>query len=264
MKFDKNQVKKVFADYTKNYDISDPKVSLKVAHTYRVSELCRRIAKSISLPEEDCDIAWFCGMLHDIGRFEQLRIYNTFIDSQSVNHAHLGHRILFEEGRINDYLVECPEDGKDAEDADLEIVKKAIYYHSDYRLPKELDDRTKMFCDILRDADKIDILRVNVETPLEDIYNVTTKELRGCAVTQAVMDNFMEGHATLRSLKKAPVDFVVGHISLAFELVYPESRRAVKEQGYLDKLMHFSSDLPETEEQFVLIRRRMAEFLGEE
>ena len=34
-----------------------------------------------------------------------------------------------------------------------------------------------MYCNILRDADKIDILRVNVETPLEDIYNVTTAEL---------------------------------------------------------------------------------------
>ena len=47
------------------------------------------------------------------------------------------------------------------------------------RLPdsEELDERTAMFCHILRDADKIDILKVNVEFPLEEIYNVDTEVL---------------------------------------------------------------------------------------
>ena len=47
----------------------------------------------------------------------------------------------------------------------------------------------------------------------------------------------------LRSLKKTAVDNVVGHISLVYELVYPESCRIVKRQGYLDRLMNFESKI---------------------
>ena len=97
-----------------------------------------------------------------------------------------------------------------------------------------LDGRTRKLCAILRDADKIDILKVNVEIPLEEIYNTTTEALRNSQVTEAVMDAFFEHHCILRSLKKTPVDIVVGHISLTYELVYPESLKIVKEQGYLN------------------------------
>ena len=39
---------------------------------------------------------------------------------------------------------------------------------------RDYTDREKQFADIpRRDADKIDILKVNVDVPLEEIYNVT-------------------------------------------------------------------------------------------
>ncbi|MFR4260246.1 hypothetical protein [Gemmiger formicilis] len=75
----------------------------------------------------------------------------------------------------------------------------------------------------MRDADKIDILRVNVETPMEEIYNVSTEALRQSPVTPAVLDAFYEHHCILHSLKKWPADNAVGHASLVFELCYPES-----------------------------------------
>ncbi|MBQ5734930.1 MAG: HD domain-containing protein, partial [Lachnospiraceae bacterium] len=62
-------VKQVFSEYVENYNSKDEKIKLKIDHTYRVSELCEQIAISNSLNEEDVDIAWLTGMLHDIGRF---------------------------------------------------------------------------------------------------------------------------------------------------------------------------------------------------
>ena len=56
------------------------RVKLKIDHTYRVAALCARIAQSLALPPEDVDLAWLSGILHDVGRFEQLRRYNTFIE----------------------------------------------------------------------------------------------------------------------------------------------------------------------------------------
>lgn len=252
MKIDRARVQKAFADYAAHYNAADAKVKLKIDHTYRVAALCARIAQSLALPPEDVDLAWLSGILHDVGRFEQLRRYNTFIDAQSVSHAALSVAVLFDEGRIRDYLDDA---GADA------LLRTAVEWHSAFRLPEALDDRTRLFCQILRDADKIDILRVNVDVPLEEIYNTTTEELRNAAVTPAVMDSFYEHHATLRSIKRTPVDHVVGHISLVFELVFPESVRIVKEQGYLEKLLHFESRNAVTNAQFAELRAEMERYL---
>ncbi len=253
IKVDREQVKDAFRSYTARYDITDEKIKLKVDHTYRVAELCERIAKTQGLQGADADLAWVTGMLHDVGRFEQLRIYGTFSDAKSIDHAQFGADILFHEGRIRDYLSDPAQD---------RLIETAIRSHSLYRLSEDLDDRTLMYCRILRDADKIDILKVNVDVPLEEIYNTTTGELRTSQVTETVMESFQEEHATLRSLIKTPVDHVVGHISLVFELVYPISRQIVVQQGYLDKLLAFESENPVTREQFRILQDRMNRYLG--
>ena len=207
MKIDHARAQKAFADYAAHYNAADPKVKLKIDHTYRVAALCDCIAKSLTLPPEDADLAWLSGMLHDVGRFEQLRRYN--------------------------------------------------------RLPEKLDDRTRMFCQILRDADKIDILRVNVETPMEEIYNVSTEALRQSPVTPAVLDAFYEHHCILHSLKKWPADNAVGHASLIFELCYPESLRIVDEQGWLWHLLDFKTENADTAKAFAAIIAEMKRWIGE-
>lgn len=254
MQIDRKKVKSVFAAYVENYNSKDEKVRLKIEHTYRVAELCEQIAKSIGCTEYEADLSWLTGMLHDIGRFEQLKNYGTFIDAESIDHAVYGADILFKEGKIRDYIEDSEED---------ELIENAVRFHSAYRLPESFDERTKKFSDILRDADKVDILKVNVDFPLEEIYNVTTEELRNAEVTTEVMESLQEKQATLRSLKKTSVDHVVGHISLVFELVYVESVRVVKEQGYLEKLLSFQSWNEKTREQFQKIRAVMEEYLVE-
>lgn len=252
MKIDRQHAKEAFADYVKSYDETDTKIKLKIVHTYKVCELCERIARSIGLGDEDIDIAWLMGLLHDVGRFEQLRRFGTFQDSVSIDHAHFGADILFQEGRIRDYIEDKSEDA---------LLQTAIWYHSAYRLPEELSERKRMFCNILRDADKIDILRVNVEFPLEEIYNTTTEELTSHEVTKEVMDSFYEQHCILRSLKKAAVDNIVGHVSLVYELVYPISLEIVEEQGYLEQLMGFQSENPIAVRQFEDIRSTIREYI---
>lgn len=252
MQIDRQKVLKTFQDYVDNYNSEDEKVRLKIEHTYRVSELCECIAQSLHLDTEECSLAWLLGILHDIGRFEQLKNYGTFIDAQSIDHALYGAEILFEQGGIRAYLEDAEED---------RMLRTAVAFHSAYRLPEGLDKRTKMFCQILRDADKIDILKVNVDFPLEEIYNVSTEELRSAEVSETVMEAFAEGHAVLRSLKKTSADHVVGHLSLVYELVYPKSLMIVREQGYVQKLMNFQSENLKTQRQFDQIREKMNAYL---
>lgn len=282
MKIDRQRVMDVFAEYTGHYDASDGKIKLKIEHTYRVAGLCDRIARSLKLPSQDVDLAWLLGMLHDVGRFEQLRRFGTFSDADSIDHAHFATEILFSQGRLADYL-DLPQELRDllgdfgedraeqkndirkqmADTDQLSVIYTAIWNHSAYRVEDGLNRRTAMFCDILRDADKVDILKVNQDVPIEVIYNVSTEELRMAEVTDEVMQEFFKNRAILRSIKRTCVDNIVGHAALVFELVYPESLKVVKEQGYLEKLLNFSSDNPKTREQFGRLRDCMEAYLAE-
>ena len=105
MKIDREEVKKEFVSYVSAYDRTDIKILLKEEHTERVAGLCEQIAESLRLSTEDTDLAWLLGMLHDIGRFEQLRRFGTFADAKSVNHAALSADILFQEGMIYRYCT---------------------------------------------------------------------------------------------------------------------------------------------------------------
>ena len=58
-------------------------------------------------------------------------------------------------------------------------------------------------------------------------------------------------------MKKTPVDHIAGHVCLAYELVYPVSRELVREQGYLQKILEFESENPQTREQFAYMRQKM-------
>ena len=110
MTLDRPHARQAFAEYTSHYNAADPKVKLKIDHTYRVAALCERIANSLSLPPQDVDLAWLCGLLHDVGRFEQLRRYGTFIDAKSIDHALMSVTVLFEEGRLRDYIAGTDEE----------------------------------------------------------------------------------------------------------------------------------------------------------
>ena len=268
-----------FAEYVRNYDPSDEKIKLKIDHTYRVAGLCQRIAESLGLSEPDVDIAWLLGMLHDIGRFEQIRRFGTFNDVQSVDHAEFGADLLFKEGLIRKfaegYYEECelaePENQEDEQiiknnehhNKDTGLLEMAIRQHNKYRVKEDLTERQRMFCDILRDADKVDIFKVNADIPMEIIYDVTTEELKNGVITKEVLESFYKKETVLKSVRRSAVDHIVGHISLLFELVYKESYRQAKEQGYVYKLLDFKSDVPEVNAEFDDMRKYVDEFLME-
>ena len=270
---DRKKIMDEFAGYTKDYDISDEKIKLKVEHTYRVAGLCDRIARSLGLAVEDIDLAWAIGMLHDIGRFDQVRQYGTFSDADSVDHAHYASELLFDKGMIMDYFgsanpgiynyIENKNTCSAGLSESLGIIKKAVYNHSAYKIEEGLCERKVLFCNIIRDADKLDIFKVVNDTPLEDIYSVDKEEIPKAEVTNAVMQALREKHAVLRSLKKTPADYIAAYIALVFELVFPESFYIAKEQGYLDKLLDFKTDNQVTKQQFKEIRKITEEYIKE-
>ena len=293
---DRAHVRKTFADYVDGYNMSDVKIRLKAEHTYRVAALCERIAKASGVGAYDAEIAWLSGMLHDIGRFEQVKRYGTFLDSISVNHAEFGADILFKDGLIDDfldgyskfYIYERTIDKKENADAadsygdkisepgtsennhignlelkksDISLLELVIRAHNRYRIPTDLSEREKALCNILRDADKVDILRVNYETGMEAIYDVSREELYNSDISDEVYEAFFRESSIPRDKMCTVLDHMVGHISLVYELVYDESLKAVLEQGYLDKIMEFQSDNLTSRRKLEKITEHMREYI---
>ena len=244
---DRSRVKQSFASYVNKYDKDDPKIALKIAHTYRVASLSEDVARSIGLSDKDVYTAWLIGMLHDIGRFEQIRVYGSFIDSETTDHAKLGADILFGDDR----LIETFSDEREMDG----LIETAIREHNKFVISDGLDDQTMVFCNILRDADKVDILRVNYETPMEEIYNTTKEELLASPVSPAVMEQARRRITVSRDVIETYADHLIGHIALVFGLVYPRSRELAKEQGYLDKLLDYPMTDPGSRAALAEIRQ---------
>ena len=151
MKINREKALAAFQEYTDRYDSSRDMIRLKIEHTYRVCGLCQQIARSLDLPEEEVDIAWLTGLLHDVGRFEQQRVYGTFTDADSIDHAKYGARILFgkvweekhglasgsEENLSEEIQADAGISIRDfVEDASCdELLWTAVFYHSAYRIP---------------------------------------------------------------------------------------------------------------------------------
>ncbi len=79
--------KAAFETYLDEYDRTDDKIHLKIVHTYCVVECAEEIATRMHLGQEDVQLAKIIGLLHDIGRFEQIRRFHSFERGKPMDHA---------------------------------------------------------------------------------------------------------------------------------------------------------------------------------
>ena len=249
---DRKHFIETFKNYAATFDMNDIQIYLKYEHTLHVAENCDAIARSLGLSEKDRDIAWKTGVLHDIGRFRQIQKYHTFIDSISVDHAELSADILFKEGMIREF-DEDPEND--------EILELAIRQHNKYRLPEDLTDRELLFCQIIRDADKVDIFRVNSRVGMDNLYKVSMEEVYESGVTPEVYEFFEKQSTIPKNIMKTIGDHFIGHCALAWELVYSKSRELVNKQGYLEEMMNFPTRNPQMKEILKDAREKLTVFL---
>ena len=133
----------IFENFIKNFDMNIPDLKRKYDHTYRVVDYAEDIAKSLNLDESEVTRAKVCALFHDLGRFPQFSEYKTFIDSESIDHGDKSEDVL------KDY------------DYNDDIVLKAVKYHNKREVPI-FDELTNIHCNIVRDADKLDIMDMQV------------------------------------------------------------------------------------------------------
>ncbi len=224
---DLQHAKTEFEHYLDGYDRNDDKVHLKIVHTYGVTEYSRQIAERLNLPDEDRELAQLIGLLHDIGRFEQLKRFDSF-EPDTMDHASFGVQILFSEGMIRNFV------GKNSWDG---IIQSAIARHSDFRLIGITDSRTLMHARIIRDADKLDNCRVKLEDTIETILGVSAEEVGKSSLSPEVMAQFRRKESILSSTRRTKMDYWLSYLAYFFDINYTVSWDIIREHDYVTRLI---------------------------
>lgn len=251
MLIDMIEAKKAFKEYVKKYNPEDEKIKIKIVHIEKVAENSKRIAQNLGLSQEDVELAELIGLLHDIGRFEQVRLYHTFVDKDSINHGKYGAKILFEDGLIRNFIKDNKFD---------KIIKLAIVNHNRADIEEDLTERERLHAKIIRDADKTDIFRILISGDKKAIWEKA--DLSDDKISDEIYREFVEDKRINYKERKTSADILVSHFNYVYDLNFPETRKIIRDNKYIDKLyQRFKFNDAETMKRFNEIYRLSKEYM---
>lgn len=218
-----------FRMYVSAYNPEDPKIALKIAHIVRVAKKSRKLAEELSLPREDIALAELIGLLHDIGRFEQVAQYNTFKDSDSINHGLMGCHILFGQGGIiRDFVRSNAYD---------DLIYTAVINHNRAFIhgSEHMKEHDLLHSKLIRDTDKLDIFRVQLEEPNIALFG--KDEITDDLLTPAIYEDFCKEKLVDYSLRSGSApDSLICSFGYVYDINFDESHAIALSDGYLSKL----------------------------
>ena len=222
---DIDRAKTEFEKYVSNYNPEHPRVRLKINHIQRVINNCKKIAEDLGLSEEDVKLAMLLGYFHDLGRFEQVRIADTFSDRESkINHAMMSCKVLFEDGLIRNYL--------DTDEYD-ELIRKAVINHNRFKIEDGLSERELLFAKLIRDADKLDIFYA---ITIEDMAAIFWYKEFDCEEISEKIINDYRNHTSLNYADiKNNADLIVAFYAYIYDLYFDISKGILRNSDYLDR-----------------------------
>ena len=248
---DIEKAKEEFLKYTNTYDLNNNSIQRKVEHSLRVMEESKYIAESLKLSKEEIQLAELIGLLHDIGRFEQMKVYKTFIDKKSIDHGDLGVDILEENNLIRKFI--------NIDKYDF-IIKAAVKNHNKFMVERELDDYTKLFCNIIRDADKIDILYEGTEIFWSTEEAI--KEVENGFITDESYKEFINEMTVKKNNNQTRIDQLVIMAAFVYDMNFEYSIKKIYDKNYISIIIdRFNFKNKETIERMKNIKIISNEFL---
>ena len=250
---DFERAKQKFEEYLDGYDRADDKINLKIIHTYQVVECSGEIARRMKLSEEDTDLAKMIGLLHDIGRFEQLKRFNSF-DPGMMNHAKYGAEILFRQGMIREFLEEDTWD---------DIIYMAINRHSDFQLEDITDEQTLFHAKMIRDADKLDNCRVKLEESVEVLVGTTAQNAGTYEISDKVWEACLHNCSVRSADRITPMDYWVSYLAYFFDVNFSETFQIIEEENYVERIIQqIPYSNPDTQKKMDILCERLQTFIS--
>ncbi len=218
--------KSEFENYFKKFDTKNENLLRKFNHSIRVMNFSIEIAKSLYLPEDMIEIIGIAGLLHDIGRFEQWKRYETYSDLNSVDHGKLGVEILKHNNYIKNYVFN---------DKYINLIYSAVYEHNKYKISDNLSFNEEIVCKIIRDADKLDLLKTQGNSIKPNV--IFHKE---------ILENIYNKQCCINRKQENEADKIIKQICFIYDISFQYSLKYIKNENILhNKLQLLKNSCPE-------------------
>ena len=211
---------------------------LKEEHTLHVAALAESIARDEKVFAQDGKLAralLLAALYHDLGRFRQLAEYGTFNDRQSVNHAEMSEKELLRMGFL----------AMEASDV-RENALMGVRMHNRIEVPETVTGGARAVALAVRDADKLDILRI-MRTQLCDDATpdpVVVLHVRDSKeVSPAMLEAALAKKTPRYEVMQTTADFRLLLCLWVYDLTYASSRRMAAASGHVRA---FLAGLPDT------------------
>lgn len=235
-----------YGSYVESFCDSDGKLprmmDLKRTHTLHVVENAKAIAAGEGFDERTSLACEAAALLHDTGRYEQIRTYNTFRDSESVDHAKFSYDIVREKGWL---------DALDEKDAILEAVR----VHNMRLIPQEVEGDlfASTIARVVRDADKLDIFRVledeiatnDWKNDCKAFWDLPVMAEPNTEIIRAIREKSPVNYQDIKTL----ADFILIQVGwIHNELNFKTSQDLCKERNHLEFRRNFLHQISSSDE----------------
>ncbi|MBK7256872.1 MAG: HD domain-containing protein [Ignavibacteriae bacterium] len=231
---------------------------LKESHTARVCREALAIARGLGLDAASLRMIETIVLLHDVGRFEQYRRHRTFSDAQSENHAKLTLAILRKRAVLERFTPH-----------DRSIIRRAIAYHNLPQIPPGVKNaEVLLFSRLMRDADKLDILRLVIHYynahPEKKNHAIAVGLQEAQDFTPEVLADLLQGRIVRSAHLRNQNDFKLLQMGWVYDVNFVPTLRSMKRRKYLEKLRAAMPDAPEADAAYATVSAVLARRIREE
>ena len=248
MRYEK--AKQLFVEYLEEHDKTQGKIKLKEEHTFRVVDISEKLATALTLDEKDVELAKTIALLHDIGRFDQAKLFDNLKDAETFDHAEYAVELLEKKSLLEQSAFDQEE---------INVILTAIKNHNKYKIESNLGEKELLHTNIIRDADKIDILNIVVGENLEK----TSKKMAG-VMTDKVLDDFLNNKPVDYTELKTRLDIYLNRLAFAFDINYKWSLIYIRNKGYMDIIIDkMRKENSDTDERIDLVGNHIKDYLNQ-
>ncbi|MBN1471739.1 MAG: HD domain-containing protein [Syntrophaceae bacterium] len=226
-------------------------LKLKYQHSRRVADNARLIAEGLGFTPAEILLTEGCGLLHDIGRFPQYALYGSFHDASTMDHGAAGRQTLEKEGLS--LLIDAD---------DWTRMACAVEYHNrkTANIPQNIPDDELRFLKLIRDADKLDIMDLVMQSVARDGFSElpdmlphirTEREL-----TPLVMEEVLKTKTVSVESLHTVNDFLIMLASWFYDFNYTFSMRLAISRNIIRRLERELPDTTAVRKLFADIKKR--------
>lgn len=204
------------------YDTSNTNILRKIIHSFTVANNCFDIASYFGLSKKEREFAYLLGLFHDIGRFEQWKLYQTFFDKKSVDHGDLGAEII----------EKIPKNALNLSENDKKIMVEAIKYHTKEYNGK--DEKIAFYNSIIKNADAYS----NILTTANGTQQLFVK---GDGFTKEILNDFLNQKKLLGHLPNSNLDRILMMTANCYYVNLEFLRKEILDKKYIDSIFEVYS-----------------------